>query len=73
LKKIAKSYVSSTSCYVDLLATIPFDQIAMVFAADSNINLGFFGILKLVRLLRLRRIVTFLKVNAGFQFGIRLI
>lgn len=45
----------------------------MVFAADSNINLGFFGILKLVRLLRLRRIVTFLKVNAGFQFGIRLI
>lgn len=65
-KKIAYNYATSYSCYIDLLATIPFDQIAVLFAADSNINLGFFGVLKLVRLLRLRRIVTFLKVNAGF-------
>lgn len=72
-KKIAHHYISGYNCYIDLLATIPFDQLALIFAADSNINLGFFGVLKLVRLLRLRRIVTFLKVNAGFQFGIRLI
>jgi hypothetical protein len=72
-KKIALNYMTNYNCYIDLLATIPFDQLAILFAEDSNIDLGFFGVLKLVRLLRLRRIVTFLKVNAGFQFGIRLI
>ena len=72
-KRIAKAYVKTTSCYIDLLATIPFDQIAILFFRDSNLDLSFFGVLKLVRLLRLRRIVTFLKVNQSFQFGIRLI
>jgi hypothetical protein len=62
-KKIATHYLMSTSCYVDLLATIPLDRIAAVFV--KGVNLSFFGVLKLVRLLRLRRIVTFLKVNAG--------
>lgn len=72
-KKIAHNYLTSYSCYIDLLATIPFDQLALLFAGGTDVNLGFFGVLKLVRLLRLRRIVTFLKVNSGFQFGIRLI
>jgi hypothetical protein len=71
--KISKAYINSWSCYIDLLATIPFDRIVYLMVQDSSVNLSFFGVLKMVRLLRLRRIVTFLKVNSGMQFSIRLV
>ena len=56
---VAWNYIR-TRFFVDLLATIPFDTFAgFVFNTDS-IYFQLFGLMKLVRVLRLSRIISFL-------------
>jgi hypothetical protein len=61
-KRIAINYIKGRF-WIDLLATLPLDSIIMLFTNVSSKNLKFFGMLKLVRLLRLGRLVTYLKMN----------
>lgn len=58
---VAYNYLT-TRFMIDLLATIPFDQIAGMFFDSDSVFFQLFGLLKLVRVLRLARIVTFLNL-----------
>ena len=48
---------------VDLLSTIPFDNIALIFTSSSNTLLQLFSLLKLVRISRLGRIIERMNVT----------
>jgi len=76
-KRIAANYVFLGRFWVDLAASIPFEIFVSLFTAESssnqnNITFQLFGLLKLVRLLRLGRIVSFLKVRPNFKMGMRI-
>ena len=71
LKFLAGSYIKS-SFTIDLLATLPFDQIAEAILGDA----GFFkalGALKLVRVLRLNKIITYLRSTEEFKAFLKLV
>jgi len=61
-KKIALNYVLKGRFWIDILASLPFELLALVFRSGSS-NLKFFGMFKLARLLRLGRMITYLKMN----------
>ena len=62
---------------IDCLATIPFDTIAAFFitSKDNNTTSTFFkllGSLKLIRILRLNKIITFLKTDEDSKAMLKL-
>ena len=76
-KKIALGYVISGRFFVDMAASIPFEDIYMYFATtieegDGNLELKLLGLLKLIRLLRLGRIIRYLRFKQGLKVGIRM-
>lgn len=73
-KKIARNYIKGRF-WVDLLASAPFEQIGKLFSSSggSSKRLKIFSLMKLVRLLRLGRIVTYLKMKSSFKFGMKFI
>jgi len=71
-KIIAKTYIFKGRFFVDLLASIPVELIQiMVGDGISRNQLRIISLLKLTRLLRLGRIVTFIKFNKNFKHGLR--
>ena len=72
-KIIARTYLCSSRFVVDLLATIPFELVLYIIlpagAMDGELSQyqQFFGMLKLVRLLRLRRIVRLLDIGQEYK------
>jgi len=71
-RKIAFNYACKGRFFIDLLASMPFEIFGLIFNASSS-QLKLFGMLKLVRLLRLGRMITYLKANRSFKFGAKLI
>lgn len=67
-KVIARTYIRGRF-WVDLCASIPFE----IFTIFSSDEVKILGMLKLVRLLRLGRMVTFLKANKSFKLSIILV
>lgn len=59
---VACNYLK-TRFLIDFLATIPFDTIAKFMFDTNSFIFKFFGILKLIRVLRLSRIITFLELQ----------
>jgi hypothetical protein len=57
-----------------MLASMPLELVALMFGdlVDDN-TLKIFGMFKLVRLLRLGRMITYMKVNRSFKFSMKLI
>jgi len=74
-KDIAMNYIITGRFFIDMAASIPFEDVYIWVTnididsidqrATDNIKLKFFGVLKLVRLLRLGRIIRFLKFKQG--------
>lgn len=63
-KKISKNYVHQWRFWIDLAATIPFEYIYIIFSGgSSDFNFSIFDLLKLIRLLRLGRIISYMKVK----------
>lgn len=60
-KLIAKNYLRG-QFWIDLLATVPFDSFIELIIGEAGL-LKVLGALKLVRVLRLSRMITFLRVN----------
>ena len=71
-KKIALNYIITGRFFVDLAASIPFEEFYVIFFAieesedgsggdEENLKLKLFGLLKLIRLLRLGRIIRYLR------------
>ena len=74
-KLIAKNYIFGGRFVIDLLASIPFDL--FVSSSDethpsSSNDAVLLGLLKLVRLLRLGRIVTYMKMRQGYKLGFKI-
>ena len=69
-KKIARNYIKGRF-WVDLIASLNFDLIIGPFLDkdESSAVTDIFGMLKLVRLLWLGRMVTYLSKNKSFKLG----
>lgn len=55
---------------IDILAAIPFDLLGEFFNLNSR-ALKFFGLLKLIRILRLSRIITYLNFKDDVEITLR--
>ena len=72
-KDIAKNYMKSWRFYFDTVSVMPFELLYELFVGDSSGNLKMFDLMKLIRLLRLGRIITYLKFKTDIKVGIRLV
>lgn len=71
-RKIAFNYLKG-QFWIDLVATIPLDQLIVMIFRSSNPIFQVFGILKLGRLLRLNKIIAYLNVIEDVKAMIKLI
>lgn len=71
VKLIARHYLRGQFT-IDLLATLPFDTIGAVLFDSDNLTFKFFGALKLVRVLRLSKIITYLRSTEEFKAFLKL-
>lgn len=71
-KKVFYNYTLHGRFFVDLLATIPFELVASAVLTNNSFSFQLFGLLKLVRLLRLGRIITYMKFKQGIKIGFRI-
>jgi len=71
-QEIACAYLKGRF-WIDLLATIPFDTFAgFLIGTQSTSFLGIFSLLKLVRVLRLNRIISIMKVGNELKLSLKL-
>ncbi|CAI2363764.1 unnamed protein product [Moneuplotes crassus] len=73
-KIIAAKYFQG-KFWIDLLASIPFDFITIFFSGVDSGSLTFqlFGLLKLVRVLRLSRLITYMNLQDELKMSLKLI
>lgn len=72
-KVIADQYLRGRFT-IDLLSTVPFDYIALLFLEkDQAKQFQLFGLLKLIRVLRLNRIIMYLNLKQDIKASIKLI
>lgn len=70
--KIAYHYLKG-KFWIDLLASIPFDFFSVLFISSSNhFILELFGLLKLVRILRLSRLITYMNLQDDVKMSLKL-
>jgi len=69
VKSIARYYFKGQFT-IDVLATLPFDTIAAIFGGGDAFKV--FGALKLVRVLRLNKIITYLRSTEEFKAFLKL-
>ena len=70
-KKIAINYVMYGRFPVDVIASMPLD-VFILFINTSESNLKFLGMMKMVRLLRLGRMISFLKKYQKLKFSMKI-
>ena len=69
---IATRYLKSGLFFLDVVSTVPIDNIIKYFLSSRSVKqLSLLGLIKLTRLIRLRKIIAFLNVNQGFKVGAR--
>ena len=71
IKALAKYYLLG-QFFIDFLATVPFDSIAEVVLGEAGL-FKFLGALKLVRVLRLNRIITYLRSTMEVKESLKLL
>ncbi|CAI2361123.1 unnamed protein product [Moneuplotes crassus] len=73
-KVIAKQYIQG-KFWIDLLASIPFDIVTLFFSDSASGTLTFelFGLLKLIRVLRLSRLITYMNLQDELKMSLKLI
>lgn len=70
--QIFMNYTFHGRFFIDLLATIPFELVVAVIMPNTTFSFEIFGLLKLIRLLRLGRIITYMKFKQGLKIGFRI-
>jgi len=72
-KLICKNYIQGRF-WVDLFASIPFELLLRPTSqSEDPLSFQFFGMLKLVRLMRLGRMISFMKANKSLKLSMILI
>lgn len=74
LKSIAKNYLKGRF-WVDVLASLPLDFIGLLFLSENGDTMAFelFGLLKLVRVLRLSRIIMYMNLKDDIKMSLKLV
>jgi hypothetical protein len=75
-KLIGKSYLLQWRFWCDIVSIIPFELIYKAINSDSDTNTAtfrIFDLLKLIRLLRLGRLITYLKFKQDIKIGFRIV
>jgi hypothetical protein len=72
-KKIAINYLKQWRFYTDLLSIIPFEVIYELATKSKSKGFKIFDLLKLIRLLRLGRIITYMKFKQNAKIGFRIV
>lgn len=70
--KMISQYYLRGQFTIDILATLPFDTIASALFQSDEVFFKFFGALKLVRVMRLSKIITYLKSTEEFKAFLKL-
>ena len=72
-KIIAMRYLKG-KFWIDLLASIPFDLITLMYSDVESNSLTFqlFSLLKLVRILRLSRLITYINLQNDVKMSLKL-
>ena len=60
--KIARNYVVTGSFFIDLISTVPIDEIIQVTIKVNVKQIGLLGLIKTTRMLRLKKIITLLNI-----------
>lgn len=73
LKKIALYYLKGRF-WIDFLASVPFDLLTYAFnsSRSNQLTLQLIGLLKLIRVLRLSRLITYLNVKNELKMSLKL-
>ncbi|CAI2367564.1 unnamed protein product [Moneuplotes crassus] len=73
-KKIAMNYLKGRF-WIDFPASIPFDLFTYIFSGlrSNQLALQMIGLLKLVRILRLSRLITYLNVKSELKMSLKLV
>jgi len=70
-RKIGLTYMLYGRFWVDIVASLPLEIITFIFG--DNGYWEFLGLLKLVRLLRLGRMISYIRTNRKFKFGMKIL
>lgn len=70
-KRIACNYACNGRFWIDIIASLPVEIISL-FSTNSQSNLRLIGLLKLVRLLRLGRMISYLKANQRLKLTMKI-
>ena len=72
--EIAKNYVLGYRFAIDLAATIPFDLLVIdiIQVQTNSTTLQLFGLLKLIRILRLGKIIATMRIQQDLKVGLKL-
>jgi CRP-like cAMP-binding protein len=72
-KKICINYFQGR-LLIDILASMPFETIARWFSTDLDpVTSNALSLLKLTRMLRLGRMISYFQVNQNFKFGMKML
>lgn len=74
-KHIAMNYVFHWRFWFDLISTIPFEVLYRLFSGGKslgNFSFRYFDMLKMFRVLRLGRIITYMKFKQDVKIGFRI-
>ena len=71
VKMISRYYLRGQFT-IDILATVPFDSLAEWMFQSDEVIFKFFGALKLVRVMRLSKIITYLRSTEEFKAFLKL-
>ena len=72
LKRIAFYYLKGRF-WIDFIASVPFDLLSYAIDSKSNqLTLQLIGLLKLVRVLRLSRLITYLNLKSELKMSLKL-
>jgi hypothetical protein len=71
-KQIAMKYIKGRF-FFDLLAAVPFEFISNLMSADNSLNrFGLFSLLKIIRVLRFTKVISFLNTTESVKLSLRL-
>eukprot|EP00347_Sterkiella_histriomuscorum_P006771 403351490 len=72
-RDIAQRYIKSGGLAFDLISTIPIDDlISQMIPPETAKHLGLLGLIKMTRMLRLRKIITFMNVQQSLKVSLRM-
>jgi hypothetical protein len=71
--KIAKNYIFSGRFFIDLIASVPVDLFLLMVNSSNNRAFSIIKILKLTRLFRLNKIVSFIRYKVALRSSLKMV